>query len=211
MPAATPANLLQASLIAQGFFSKQQNVNTLTALQPGLLLAPAGAPAAAQRMGMVSGASSQVVHGASVASTAGPAPTTQLRLSPTASMLTQLTAQYREGLISETQKAAMKHSILRGTASRSPAGTVTNSLTLEPPGKPEVATAVPPAIAGGNVLYVRTSPPGGPRSKTSPTHDVFDPNQSLGDVNGSELSDFVNSAIWQGSPSNANGTASPVV
>ena len=61
----------------------------------------------------------------------GAAPTTQLRLSPAGIVLTQLTAQYREGLISESTKSAMKHAVLRGTASRSPASAVAaGNLTL---------------------------------------------------------------------------------
>ena len=242
LPAATPANLLQASLIAQGFFSKQQNVNnvnTLTALQPGLLLSAAGA-SPGQRVGIASGAPAQAAHGGATATTAataaggGAAPTTQLRLSPTASMLTQLTAQYREGLISESTKSAMKHAVLRGTASRSPASAVAaGNLTLSldssklqdaqagvaattAPGAQ--AAAVPPTtIAGGNVLLVRTSPAAGPKTKTSPTNGdaMLSPSQSLGEINGADLSDFVNSAnLLSGSPSNtasATASASPIM
>ena len=67
------------------------------------------------------------------------------------------------------------------------------------------------------MLLVRTSPAAGPKTKTSPTNGdaMLSPSQSLGEINGADLSDFVNSAnLLSGSPSNtasATASASPIM
>ena len=131
-------------------------------------------------------------------------------------MLTQLTHQYREGLISESTKAAMKNSILQGASSGSqgaatasaPAVTTNLNLNLGSPARKPTPAAKPDTVIHAHpkvspLSRAVKSPTNGGNGGAAAAPDPFDPSQSI-EMNGNELSELVNgSTLWGNSPSSS--------